>query len=476
MKRNSKFLSLLLVLTIVFSSFSFAFADGGQATPKDVASDWAVEYLMEAEIQELADEGYFAQFKEGATRAELANFAVTLYEKLSGKEVTPISSNPFKDTEDKGILKALALDLITVEGDKFLPEENVTREDVAVVIYNVIDKCEPSILGDSKDKVNAIVSNGILKGKLNNNLGLSDVCTREEVLSLFARAYDFVIHKTDRAAKGFLWEVSNGKNSVYVLGSIHVADSSIYPFSESILESFDKSNALAVEADIVGDQEGLQYMMEKAIYTDDNTLEKNVPPETYKAFVEKISAAGLDPKQFEKIKPWYAGFLVQGLDMQDASLDATMGIDFNLMTKAMFSNKEILEIEGIKFQADLFDSMSNELQISLLESSLVEVKENDVDVNVQGEVIKYMLDMWKKGDMVEFEKFMEKNNQEGNQEFNKMLFNKRNENMSNKVEEYLNSEDGETYFVVVGAGHLVGDTGIIKAMKDRGYTVKQLTK
>jgi len=475
-KKNSKFLSLLLVLTIVFSSFSFAFADGEQATPKEVASDWAVEYLMEAQIQELADEGYFSQFKEGVTRAELANFATTLYEKLSGKEITPISSNPFKDTEDKGVLKALALELITVEGDKFLPEESVTREDVAVVIYNVIDKYESRILGDSKDKVKAIVSNGILKGKSNNNLGLGDVCTREEVLSLFARAYDFVIHKTDRAAKGFLWEVSNGKNSVYVLGSIHVADSSVYPFSESILESFDKSDALAVEADIVGDQEGLQYMMEKAIYTDDNTLEKNVSPETYKAFVEKISAAGLDPKDFEKVKPWYAGFLVQGLDMQDASLDATKGIDFNLLMKAMFGNKEIVAIEGIKFQADLFDSMSKELQISLLEGSLVEVKENDESVNVQGEVIKQMLDMWKKGNMVEFEKYMTEIDSQGNKEFNDLLLNKRNENMANKVEEYLNSEDGETYFVVVGSAHLIGDTGIIKAMKDRGYTVKQLTK
>lgn len=493
MKKGSKFLSLLLVLTIVFSSFSFVFADGGQAQAKDIASDWAVEHLMEAQIQELASEGYFAQFKEGVTRVELANFATTLYEKLSGKEITPISTNPFKDTEDVNVLKALSLKLMAGEGkDLFKPDEIVTREDVAVVIYNVISVCEPKVdLGSSKelkhkdikniskanlDKVSVLVSNDIMDGKGPDKLALEHICTREEVLVLFARAYDFVIHKTGRDSKGFLWEVSNGKNSVYVLGSVHVADSSIYPFSQSIIETFNKSDVLAVEANIVGDQEGLQYMMEKAIYTDDNTLEKNVPEEIYKAFVDKISAAGLDPKDFEKIKPWYAGLLVQGLDMQSASLDATMGIDFNLMTKAMFANKEILEIEGIKFQADLFDSMSKELQISLLESSLVEVKENDESVNVQGEVIKYILDAWKKGDMVEFEKFMEKTNQEGNQEFNNMLFNKRNENMSNKVEEFLNSEDGKTYFVVVGAGHLVGDTGIINSMKQRGYTVKQITK
>ena len=263
---------------------------------------------------------------------------------------------------------------------------------------------------------------------------------------------------------------------MYVLGSTHVADSSIYPFSAGIMENFTKSDFLAVEANIVADQEGIQYMMQKAMYSDDNTLEKNVSPELYKAFVDKIQEAGLDPKQFEKVKPWYAALLVQGLGMQQASLDATMGIDFNLMTKAMLRNKDIVEIEGIKSQADLFDSMSKELQENLLKSSLVEVKQDNESINVQGEVIKYMLDTWKKGDMVEFEKFMEQANKEGDQEFNNMLFNERNKNMVKKVEEFLNNENGETYFVVVGAGHLVGDTGIIKALKSKGYTVKQITK
>lgn len=477
MKRNSKFLCLFLMLAIVFSSFSFAFADEEQIVPQESPSSWAIEYLMEAQIQKLADEGYFARFKQGVTRVELANIGVTFYEKLSGKEISPVSQNPFKDTEDKGVLKALALDLMAGEGDLFNPDKSATREDVAIVIFNALDKCEPKVnLGSSEDKIKAIVSNGIMNGKSVKDLGLNDVCTREEALVLFARAYDFAIHSTNRDSKGFLWEISNGKNNVYVLGSIHVADSSIYPFSAGIMENFTKSDFLAVEANIAADQEGIQYMMQKAMYSDDNTLEKNVSPELYKAFVDKIQEAGLDPKQFEKAKPWYAALIVQGLDIQQASLDATMGIDFNLMTKAMLRNKDIVEIEGIKFQADLFDSMSKELQENLLKSSLVEVKQDNESINVQGEVIKYMLDTWKKGDMAELEKFMEQANKEGDQEFNNMLFNERNKNMVKKVEEFLNNENGETYFVVVGAGHLVGDTGIIKVLKSKGYTVKQITK
>jgi hypothetical protein len=44
--------------------------------------------------------------------------------------------------------------------------------------------------------------------------------------------------------------------------------------------------------------------------------------------------------------------------------------------------------------------------------------------------------------------------------------------MVSKIEEYL-KEKG-TYFVVVGAGHLVGEKGIIETLRKKGYQVEQL--
>ena len=41
-----------------------------------------------------------------------------------------------------------------------------------------------------------------------------------------------------------------------------------------------------------------------------------------------------------------------------------------------------------------------------------------------------------------------------------------------KIESYL--RDGESYFVVVGAGHLAGREGLIEALKAKGYSVEQL--
>ena len=59
------------------------------------------------------------------------------------------------------------------------------------------------------------------------------------------------------------------------------------------------------------------------------------------------------------------------------------------------------------------------------------------------------------------------------EELNNIIYYQRNLGMENKIEEYLN-DTTKTYFVVAGAGHMVGDKGIISLLIAKGYKVKQL--
>jgi uncharacterized protein YbaP (TraB family) len=45
--------------------------------------------------------------------------------------------------------------------------------------------------------------------------------------------------------------------------------------------------------------------------------------------------------------------------------------------------------------------------------------------------------------------------------------------MTGKMEEYLKGKD--PVFVVVGAAHIIGDKGIAKQLRDKGYKVEQVT-
>jgi uncharacterized protein YbaP (TraB family) len=50
--------------------------------------------------------------------------------------------------------------------------------------------------------------------------------------------------------KGFLWKVQSNTGTAYIIGSIHAYKSELYPLPRKMEDSFDKSDALAVEANI----------------------------------------------------------------------------------------------------------------------------------------------------------------------------------------------------------------------------------
>jgi len=55
--------------------------------------------------------------------------------------------------------------------------------------------------------------------------------------------------------------------------------------------------------------------------------------------------------------------------------------------------------------------------------------------------------------------------------YEKLIY-ERNRNMASKIENYLKAK--ETYFIIVGAGHLVGNQGIIEILKEKGLLIQQL--
>jgi uncharacterized protein YbaP (TraB family) len=52
------------------------------------------------------------------------------------------------------------------------------------------------------------------------------------------------------------------------------------------------------------------------------------------------------------------------------------------------------------------------------------------------------------------------------------LFDDRNTAMTAKIERFL--QTSKSYFVAVGAGHLVGDEGILSQLRQKNFTVEQL--
>ncbi|WP_010246148.1 TraB/GumN family protein [Acetivibrio cellulolyticus] len=487
MNKIVKITAALTAMIMLFSLQINVFAEEQVSSAADQPSSWASEGIKWSKVYGLATDDMQKNYTSSVTREELYSVCESVYEKVTGDQVvTADVKSPFSDTNSDAVLKACAAGILNGSG-KFEPQKEATRLDMVTVIYNVIKAAQPdfdfntsaelafkdakTIPEGSRDIVKYAVYKGILKGRSNDTLDLRSSCSRQELIVFAKNAYEFIIYEEGRDSKGAFWKVSDKDSSVYLLGSIHVADWSMYPLSKDILNAYDKADFLAVEANITNEQEVAMYMLQKALYKDDNTLYKNVPKEVYDRFVEAIKPYGIKPEFYNKFKPWYAALLVQNLQITENSLSGELGIDMFFLEKAA-GQKDILEIEGAKFQVDLFDSFSNELQVEYLAGALAP------DDEAQEEAMDTLDDMimsWKTGDTQGLEKLVKSEEAETSamKEFNEKLWNSRDTNMAEKVKGYLADPEGKTYFVVVGAGHMVGKTGIVAQLGGE-YEIEQI--
>ncbi|WP_422659659.1 TraB/GumN family protein [Paenibacillus sp. EC2-1] len=265
-------------------------------------------------------------------------------------------------------------------------------------------------------------------------------------------------------ARGFMWEVKNNGNTVYLVGSIHIADDSFYPLRSAFEEAFAEADYLGVEIDIskAADKEQQQLIMNKGTYQDGTTLKDHVSKDTYAKLGEILKQYEMQPNALDAFKPWVVETTISSLKSMAAGYKAEAGIDLYFIQKAIERKLPVLELESYQSQLSMFDGFSKELQEKNLKSTLDNFDTLDDSVG-------QLTDMWKSGNdqlLLEFT-----NSMAVDPEYNKAMLIDRNLGMADKIDGYLKSDKKAEYFIVVGAGHYLGEHGVIKLLEDKGYAV-----
>ena len=279
-----------------------------------------------------------------------------------------------------------------------------------------------------------------------------------------SRTVLLVSKTTGEAARGFMWEVENNGNTVYLVGSMHIADDSFYPLRSEYEEAFAEADYLGVEIDIskAVDEEQQKMITNMGMYQDGTTLKDHVSKETYAKLEEILKQNGMEKNALDAYKPWVVETTISTLKTMTAGYEAAAGIDLYFIQKAMERKIPVLELESYESQLGMFDDFSKELQERNLKTALD-------DFDTLDDSVDQMADMWKSGNdemLLEFT-----NSMAVEPEFYKAMLVDRNIGMADKIEGYLKSDKKEEYFIVVGAGHYLGEHGVIKLLQDKGYTV-----
>ena len=270
--------------------------------------------------------------------------------------------------------------------------------------------------------------------------------------------------------KAFFWQVNSDRSTVYLMGSIHFADKSFYPLRKEIEDVFKKSDVLVVELDInnIDHNAYNRLLVEKGIYKDGSTIKDAISEKTWLQLEQRLEQLNISYDDIKNYKPGILVLTLSAMQVMQMGFDPELGIDVYFLNKAVsgFSAKQIIELETLSQQVDLFLNIPN--GDLLLKESLYSLDESEL---MMADMVRY----WKAGDEKKMNKLLFEDVLNKYPAFTKIydsLIYQRNHQMVSKIDEMLKQQG--SYFVVVGSGHLIGEKGIVNVLKEKGYKIKRL--
>lgn len=267
--------------------------------------------------------------------------------------------------------------------------------------------------------------------------------------------------------KHFIWQATAGKGTLHLLGSIHFGTREMYPLPPVISATFDRADALVVEANILATDpvQLAQLVAATAIYRDGSTLRQQLSAATWQRLTEAAATMNLPLEMVNQQKPWFVSMTLSALALNRFGYSEELGIDRHFLSQAQ-GRKKIIELESMEWQLSLFDQLTAAEQVAMLEQTLRELSGGKA-------FFERMLRAWKSGDAAAVQALFDEGavKEPGSERLNQLLILDRNRSMAATLEK-LASQGGH-YFVVVGAGHLTGDEGIIALLKRHGYQLSQ---
>ena len=452
-----KLLTLLLALGLLGSTVPVLAAEEPQAEPIPA---WAYGEVADIYAMGLAGDEIYTDHSKPVTQEQLDKMTQVAADKLAllGVEQRSNAGSFVLDTTRGGVLNALYMEAL------------------------------PYAFADvDAGPVEFLSSLGVVHGD-GADLALDRPCTLLEAACFADRMILALYDQQNAGSLGLLWKAEGNGNTLYLLGSIHTDRGNLYPFHKQLRDIITGVELAAFELDF-NSQEGIDEFTAMQMYSDGTTLKDHIDPEIYQEVVEALVPLGTPEEQVAQFKPWALANTFTALSMLDeTSSDNAMALDLYVSAKASNLGTQVEGIETYAFQGKIFDDLSDEYQENYLAMTLSmylgmdaaeglsdeEKAEYEAALKEQDEAVDRWMEQWKTRDTEAFANDYPKDVIQSNtsDELNSKLFEGRDPNMIAWADRYLKQDGAHTGLMTVGAGHMIGKTGVVQGLKDLGYTVE----
>lgn len=265
-----------------------------------------------------------------------------------------------------------------------------------------------------------------------------------------------------------LWEISgNGLTSnSWLFGTIHMIPEQDFFLTEPIEDAFSKSKKVVFEIDTddMFDLTSQFSLIMKSFMNGGVKLNDLLNEEDYKLVSDHFDKMGLPLLIFGRVKPMILSIFASedfanptdGMNMESIK---SYELEFAEMAKK--DEKTIEGLETVQFQMSMFDSIPYKDQAEMLVQTIKGEKVADDNFDE-------MVELYKNQDLIGLQKLIANGEDDFMSKYDEILLGNRNKNWIEPMKEYMNQQ---TTFFAVGAGHLLGENGVINLLRLQGYTL-----
>jgi uncharacterized protein len=263
-----------------------------------------------------------------------------------------------------------------------------------------------------------------------------------------------------------LWRIS-GKNlskPSYLFGTIHLLCANDIELSPNLKKAIEETDRVYLELDMDNLFEMMQAV-QKMKMRNDTTLSDLLSKEDYekvKAFFSKKGTV-IPFSILETYKPMLAASMIM---QTSTECENAISMEQLIMMEAKRSRKEIKGMESMAYQLSIFDSIPYQVQAQQLVSFIADESTEEK----AGKDYDEMANAYRNQELGKLEALINKE-EFGIGNFTDLLLYNRNKNWVNTMERIFSSN---SVVIAVGAGHLPGEKGVIKLLRQAGYKVEPM--
>ena len=265
-----------------------------------------------------------------------------------------------------------------------------------------------------------------------------------------------------------MWRVSDADSEIYLFGTFHLLPASLAWTTPALETAMARTPITMTEADTdspEAQQKVAALVQELGVNPPGVTLSSQLGPERAKQFAAVSERFGLPMAALEPMRPWLALISLAVTIMQQQGYSGETGAEKVILAKAASQSDKIAHLETAEFQIRALAGLSNEDWLADFERGLAQM------ADFEG-FSKRSLEAWRTGDLQSIEAEMIGPMKRAAPVAYKSLIVDRNANWVSQIEKMMAGSDD--YFIAGGAGHFIGEDGVVEMLKDKGYAVERV--